>query len=140
MSGDVCKLHPTAKRQTIQLLSPQSRIPIISSPSPLRRWGSLRARGEGDNLPLNKTPKISPDSNHHRGTFTKGLQRGYSFMERGEKRRGAHGVRPSATAAPRPHTATTEPRNTGALVRAVGGGAPQTPTRNRSLVSRNFDF
>ncbi|RZC38071.1 myosin heavy chain, clone 203 [Asbolus verrucosus] len=106
----------------------ESRIPVLSSPTPLRRAGSLRLRSE--NRASNQT---TPASNRTAGfqapqdNKSALLKRGNSFMERGE-RQTRHGA--SAVAARPRNFVTTEPRNPKAL---KGPTTPQSPSRIRSL-------
>ncbi|KAK5641765.1 hypothetical protein RI129_010312 [Pyrocoelia pectoralis] len=109
MSGDVCQPHPQG---TTQSTPPQSKIPVSSS-----QCGS--------------TPRTRASVKTANRTLPKIVQRGHSFMERGEKKRSSHGLRVSGVAQ-RPQSIKTEPRNSVALNRATGV-APQTPTRIRSL-------
>jgi hypothetical protein len=105
-----------------------SRIPVPSSPVPLRRAGSLRLRT--DNPAANH---FSPATNRTAGLQAQQdnrsalLKRGNSFMERGE-RHARHGA---SAAAPRPRNiVTTDSRNPKGL---KGPTTPQSPSRIRSL-------
>lgn len=134
MNGEHPREPPqTLKCQTSKPPSFHSRIPVPTTAVhfPMRRWGSLTIPEQV--VPFRKSSRITLDANHNHTTFGKTLQRGYSFMERGETKRGAHGARPSAVA-PRPKLVITEPRNLGTLPRV----SPKSPNRNASLVSLNL--
>lgn len=132
----------SANMFTKKVTPDNSRIPVPASPTPIRRQGSLRVRGEKATAmptfppPQKRTSLLSNrGANHHpkdpKNQFVNvaGLKRGNSFMERGEKR---DSIRHNAVPNRPNHLKTDGGKH-------LKGGlltTPQSPARIRSLVSR----
>ncbi|KAJ8979628.1 hypothetical protein NQ317_015195 [Molorchus minor] len=137
MSANMFTQTPTTNLQ--RAAESKTRIPIPASPTPLRRQGSLRTKGDSDatrRLSCGGSPAASKDNcrpGRFSGKYTQSaanppLKRGYSFMERGEQRVGNGGS--GSTVPRRPDTVKIDPRHLGTL---KGPTTPQSPSRIRSL-------
>ncbi|XP_049826578.1 protein quick-to-court isoform X2 [Aethina tumida] len=136
MSADMFTTKPVNP-----LKSPEpSRIPL-PSPTPLRRYGSLRLRGEnkngltsaGDftrNIESLRTGGVRPQQEGGQCAVGVPLQRGHSFMEKGEKKYGSRGQMAS-----RPQTIRTTVKvdRNGGIPTPKQLTTPQSPNRIRSL-------